>query len=386
MDRTENMTCIDNDSLVNGSCVQAAQTDEGAALIEFISLTKKFGNLLVLDDISGRINTGERVVVIGPSGGGKSTFLRCLNCLEDPTSGRIFFDGVDLADKNVNINLHRRKMGMVFQQFNLFNNLTVRKNITLAPVKIGKQDLRKAKITNAFTPLYNKWFEKCGAKYNASVDRKREKLEHEVEALKTELEPIVSEWEQTKTVTEVAGKSQVSYDSELTKKKLAVTARLEKAERKLSRTVHAEKRELVTPAFKDAKEIVAAANANAERLLERIGLLEKADVYPSTLSGGQKQRVAIARALAMNPKVMLFDEPTSALDPEMVGEVLDLIKQVADEGMTMVIVTHEMGFAREVGTRVLFMAEGKILEQNTPAEFFSAPQHPRLREFLAKVL
>ena len=162
--------------------------------------------------------------------------------------------------------------------------------------------------------------------------------------------------------------------------------RLEKAERKLSRTVHAEKRQLVTPAFKDAKEIVAAANANAERLLERIGLLEKADVYPSTLSGGQKQRVAIARALAMNPKVMLFDEPTSALDPEMVGEVLDLIKQVADEGMTMVIVTHEMGFAREVGTRVLFMAEGKILEQNTPAEFFSAPQHPRLREFLAKVL
>ena len=386
MDRTENMTCIDNDSRVNGSCVQAAQTDEGAALIEFISLTKKFGNLLVLDDISGRINTGERVVVIGPSGGGKSTFLRCLNCLEDPTSGRIFFDGVDLADKNVNINLHRRKMGMVFQQFNLFNNLTVRKNITLAPVKIGKQDLRKAKITNAFTPLYNKWFEKFGAKYNASVDRKREKLEHEVEALKTELEPIVSEWEQTKTVTEVAGKSQVSYDSELTKKKLAVTARLEKAERKLSRTVHAEKRELVAPAFKDAKEIVAAANATAERLLERIGLLEKADVYPSTLSGGQKQRVAIARALAMNPKVMLFDEPTSALDPEMVGEVLDLIKQVADEGMTMVIVTHEMGFAREVGTRVLFMAEGKILEQNTPAEFFSAPQHPRLREFLAKVL
>ena len=367
--------------LHNAECANS-----GNGIIEVVNLTKKFGDLLVLDDITETIHEGEKVVIVGPSGGGKSTFLRCLNVLEDPTSGQIFFEGVDLADISVNINEHRRKMGMVFQQFNLFNNLTVRKNITLAPVKIGKQDLRKAKITNAFTPLYNKWFEKFGAKYNASVDRKREKLEHEVEALKTELEPIVSEWEQTKTVTEVAGKSQVSYDSELTKKKLAVTARLEKAERKLSRTVHAEKRELVTPAFKDAKEIVAAANANAERLLERIGLLEKADVYPSTLSGGQKQRVAIARALAMNPKVMLFDEPTSALDPEMVGEVLDLIKQVADEGMTMVIVTHEMGFAREVGTRVLFMAEGKILEQNTPAEFFSAPQHPRLREFLAKVL
>ncbi len=359
---------------------------KGAPIIKVVNLTKKFGDLLVLDDITEAIYEGEKVVIVGPSGGGKSTFLRCLNVLEDPTSGQIFFEGVDLADLSVNINDHRRKMGMVFQQFNLFNNLTVRKNITLAPVKIGKQDLRKAKIANAFTPLYNKWFEKFGAKHNGSVDRKREKLEHEVEALKTELEPIVAEWEQTKTVAEVAGKSQVSYDSELTKKKLAVTARLEKAERKLSRTVHAEKRELVTPAFKDAKEIVAAANANAERLLERIGLLEKADVYPSTLSGGQKQRVAIARALAMNPKVMLFDEPTSALDPEMVGEVLDLIKQVADEGMTMVIVTHEMGFAREVGTRVLFMAEGKILEQNTPAEFFSAPQHPRLREFLAKVL
>lgn len=379
------MTDCDTAETVSAASVFDGQS-ERRPIIKVSNLTKKFGDLLVLDDITEAIYEGEKVVIVGPSGGGKSTFLRCLNVLEDPTSGQIFFEGVDLADLSVNINDHRRKMGMVFQQFNLFNNLTVRKNITLAPVKIGKQDLRKAKITNAFTPLYNKWFEKFGAKYNASVDKKREKLEREVEALKTELEPIVAEWEQTKTVVEVAGKSQVSYDSELTKKKLAVTARLEKAERKLSRTVHAEKRQLVTPAFKDAKEIVAAANANAERLLERIGLLEKADVYPSTLSGGQKQRVAIARALAMNPKVMLFDEPTSALDPEMVGEVLDLIKQVADEGMTMVIVTHEMGFAREVGTRVLFMAEGKILEQNTPAEFFSAPQHPRLREFLAKVL
>ena len=161
---------------------------------------------------------------------------------------------------------------------------------------------------------------------------------------------------------------------------------VKKAERKLARTVHAEEMKPVPLAFEDPKAIVAAANKRAEELLGRIGLLDKADVYPSTLSGGQKQRVAIARALAMNPKVMLFDEPTSALDPEMVGEVLDLIKQVADEGMTMVIVTHEMGFAREVGTRVLFMAEGKILEQNTPGEFFSSPQHPRLRDFLSKVL
>ena len=303
------MTDCDTAETVSAASVFDGQS-ERRPIIKVSNLTKKFGDLLVLDDITEAIYEGEKVVIVGPSGGGKSTFLRCLNVLEDPTSGQIFFEGVDLADISVNINEHRRKMGMVFQQFNLFNNLTVRKNITLAPVKIGKQDLRKAKITNAFTPLYNKWFEKFGAKYNASVDRKREKLEHEVEALKTELEPIVSEWEQTKTVTEVAGKSQVSYDSELTKKK-----------------VHAEKRELVTPAFKNAKEIVAAANATAERLLERIGLLEKADVYPSTLSGGQKQRVAIARALAMNPKVMLFDEPTSALDPEMVGEVLDLIKQ-----------------------------------------------------------
>ena len=275
---------------------------------------------------------------------------------------------------------------MVFQQFNLFNNLTVRKNITLAPVKIGKQTLRKAKRRNAFLPLYNKWFETFGEKYNARVDQKRKKLESEVERLKTELEPIVSEWEQTKQVTEAAGRSHVSYDPELTKRKLALATAIEKAERKLARTVHAEEMKPVPLAFEDSKAIVAAANERAEELLGRIGLLDKADVYPSTLSGGQKQRVAIARALAMNPKVMLFDEPTSALDPEMVGEVLDLIKQVADEGMTMVIVTHEMGFAREVGTRVLFMAEGKILEQNTPGEFFSSPQHPRLRDFLSKVL
>ena len=359
---------------------------EREPIIKVVNLTKKFGDLLVLDDITESIYEGEKVVIVGPSGGGKSTFLRCLNVLEDPTSGQVFFEGVDLADLSVNINEHRRRMGMVFQQFNLFNNLTVRKNITLAPVKIGKQTLRKAKRRNALLPLYNKWFETFGEKYNARVDQKRKKLESEVERLKTELEPVVSEWEQTKQVTEAAGRSHVSYDPELTKRKLALATAIEKAERKLARTVHAEEMKPVPLAFEDPKAIVAAANKRAEELLGRIGLLDKADVYPSTLSGGQKQRVAIARALAMNPKVMLFDEPTSALDPEMVGEVLDLIKQVADEGMTMVIVTHEMGFAREVGTRVLFMAEGKILEQNTPGEFFSSPQHPRLRDFLSKVL
>lgn len=360
--------------------------EERKAMIEIVNLTKKFGDLLVLDEISEKIYEGEKVVVIGPSGGGKSTFLRCLNVLEDPTSGQIFFEGVDLADTRVNINEHRQKMGMVFQQFNLFPNMTVKKNITLAPIKIGKENLRKATVHNTFVPLYNKWFAKFGDKYNALVDKKRETLKNKVETLKTELEPIVSDWEQTKVVEEIAGKSVVTYDKELTKKKQDVTAKLERAERKLSHTVHAEEKQLVELQYENVKAIKEAANANADRLLKRIGLEAKADAYPSTLSGGQKQRVAIVRALAMNPKVMLFDEPTSALDPEMVGEVLDLIKQVADEGMTMVIVTHEMGFAREVGTRILFMAEGKILEQNSPEEFFTNPQNPRLKEFLAKVL
>ena len=318
----------------------AEEVNDGGELVRYINLTKKFGDLLVLDDISGAINKGER----------------------------------------------GRKMGMVFQQFNLFNNLTVKKNITLAPVKIGIADLRKAKLHNAFVPLYNKLFDKFGAKYNEHIAKKREMLKQRVEQLKTELEPVVEAWEQTKTVEEVAGKSVVSYDPELTKKKLAIANKLEQTERALAHAVPAERRELIPLPAESAKAVREAAEENAMRLLRRIGLEDKADVYPSTLSGGQQQRVAIVRALAMNPKVMLFDEPTSALDPEMVGEVLDLIKQVADEGMTMVIVTHEMGFAREVGTRILFMAEGKVLEQAPPEEFFGNPQHPRLREFLAKVL
>lgn len=278
-----------------------------AAMIEVQHLTKKFGNLLVLDDISEKIYQGEKIAVIGPSGGGKSTFLRCLNMLEDPTDGYVFFDGENLCDLRVDINLKRRRMGMVFQQFNLFNNMTVLKNITLAPVHVAMHDLRAKKRENFFIKFKNIFRKKC------------------------DKQPI--------------------FPPQLTKKKIR----------------------------EDAEK-------NALRLLERIGLKDKAGVYPSTLSGGQKQRIAIVRALAMNPKVMLFDEPTSALDPEMVGEVLSLIKELATDGMTMVIVTHEMAFAREVSTRVLFMADGKIAEQGAPQQIFSDPQTARLKDFLSKVL
>lgn len=240
-------------------------------MIEVKNLQKAFGGHTVLSGITETIEKGEKVVVIGPSGSGKSTFLRCLNLLEQPTGGEIWFEGVNICDKSCDIDRLRQKMGMVFQQFNLFPHLTVRQNITLAPLKLG----------------------------------------------------------------------------------------------------------LMTP---------EQANQTAERLLTRIGLLEKADTYPSRLSGGQQQRIAIVRALAMNPDVMLFDEPTSALDPEMVGEVLELMKQLAIEGMTMVVVTHEMGFAREVATRVMFMDEGNIIEQNAPNAFFDHPEHPRLKDFLSKIL
>ena len=263
-------------------------------MIDVIDLKKNFGDNEVLKGINMTINKGDIVVVIGPSGSGKSTFLRCLNCMEDPTSGKIIFEGVDIADPKVDINIHRRKMGMVFQHFNLFNNKTVIENIMLSPVLCAKKDRRKAVVHNMFH---------------------KDKL-----------------------------------------------------------PVH------------PVKEIKKEAEENAHKLLERIGLEAKADVYPSTLSGGQKQRVAIVRSLAMNPEVILFDEPTSALDPEMVGEVLDLMKQLAREGMTMVVVTHEMGFAREVGTKLVFMDEGKIVEENTPEKFFADPQSPRAKDFLSKVL
>ena len=234
-------------------------------------LSKSFGNNLVLDDISETIQEGEKVVIIGPSGSGKSTFLRCLNLLEEPTAGTITFDGTVITDPKVDIDAVRRQMGMVFQHFNLFPNMTIRRNITLAPVR-----------------------------------------------------------------TKLMGQEE--------------------------------------------------ADEEAVRLLRRVNLEDKADAYPSQLSGGQKQRIAIVRALAMRPKLMLFDEPTSALDPEMVGEVLEVMKELADEGMTMVVVTHEMGFAREVGTRVLFMDGGHILEQNEPQAFFASPREARTKEFLSKVL
>lgn len=362
------------------------QDTKATPIIKVEKLTKKFGSLLVLDEIDVDIKEGEKVVVIGPSGGGKSTFLRCLNCLEDPTAGKIYFEGTDLADTKVNINIQRQKMGMVFQQFNLFNNMTVKKNIMLAPIKVGKSRLFKGTLYNKFLPLYNSFYKKFGAKINEGIVKKSDKLISKVKVLKEELAPIESAWLETEKKEEIAGKVFTTYDPKLTKEKLKLVAKIEKTERKLSHTILWDEKEPKEIALKSFKEIKETASKRADELLARIGLLEKADVYPSTLSGGQKQRVAIARALAMDPKVLLFDEPTSALDPEMVGEVLDLIKQVAEEGMTMVIVTHEMGFAREVGNRILFMAEGKILEQGPPDEFFTNPQHPRLKDFLSKVL
>ena len=355
-------------------------------VIEVKNLTKKFGDLLVLDDISEKIEEGEIVAIIGPSGGGKSTFLRCLNVLEDPTSGQIFFDGNDLTDLKIDINVCRRDMGMVFQQFNLFNNLTVLKNITLAPINVNSQKLRKAKLNNKIMPYYNKYLEKNGEKIRKKIDKKLEKNKEYVEKKRTELAPVEKEWELTKKTVENAGKTFVSYDKKLTKKKLSIVKKIEKAERVIDRTAYPAPKTEITLPYSTKKEIKADAEKNAYALLKRIGLEEKANVYPSTLSGGQKQRIAIARALAMNPKVMLFDEPTSALDPEMVGEVLDLIKEIAASGMTMVIVTHEMGFAKEVATRVLFMSEGKIAEQGPPEKIFSSPENKRLQEFLSKVL
>ncbi len=277
------------------------------ALLEVQHLSKTYGKVKVLDDINEKIYQGEKIAIIGPSGSGKSTFLRCLNVLEDPTDGYVFFDGYNLCDLRVDINVQRRRMGMVFQNFNLFNNMTVLKNIVFAPVHVQLQELRKLKRLNLKIKL-------------ANIFKKQD--------CKAPLMPVET------------NKAKIKSDAE----------------------------------------------ENAMRLLKRIGLEEKACVYPSTLSGGQRQRIAIIRALAMNPKVMLFDEPTSALDPEMVGEVLSLIKGLADEGMTMVIVTHEMGFAREIATRVLFMDGGNVLEQGAPEKIFTNPENERLKDFLSKVL
>ena len=274
-------------------------------MIDVINLKKNFGEHEVLKGIDITINKGDIVAVLGPSGSGKSTFLRCLNCMEDPTSGSIIFNGVDIADMKVDINVHRRHMGMVFQHFNLFANKTVIQNIMLAPVYLKCKDLKQQKRNNFVRKIKNVFSKN-----------------------KQELDPI--------TTTKAAIKEE--------------------------------------------------ARIQAMDLLKRIGMEDKADVYPSTLSGGQKQRIAIVRSLAMNPDVILFDEPTSALDPEMVGEVLDLMKALAKEGMTMIIVTHEMGFAKEVANRILFMDEGVILESGSPAEFFEHPKTDRAKEFLSKVL
>ena len=355
-------------------------------LIEVKYLTKKFGELLVLNEISTDIYEGERVVIIGPSGGGKSTFLRCLNVLEDPTSGEIIFDGDDLTDLKIDINVCRQKMGMVFQQFNLFNNLTVLQNIMLAPVTVGKKRLKQAKWNNRILPYYNKFLEKFGAKLNARVDKKIARNKAIIEKYNAMLAPVEAEWTKTKRTVEKAGKVFVTYDKKLTQKKLKIVTKIENAERVIDRAKYPQPKTPMELPFPDVKAIKAAAEEKAMTLLKRIGLAEKANVYPSTLSGGQKQRIAIVRALAMQPKVMLFDEPTSALDPEMVGEVLDLIKTIADSGMTMIIVTHEMGFAKEVASRVCFIDGGKIKEEGTPDEFFNHPKDPRLQEFLSKVL
>ncbi len=275
-------------------------------MIDVINLRKSFGDMEVLKGINITINKGDIVAVIGPSGSGKSTFLRCLNCMEDPSGGSIVFKGVDIADMSVDINVHRRHMGMVFQHFNLFNNKTVLQNIMMAPVYLRCQDLKKAKRKNSMTRFGNLF--RGGSK--------------------KELLPITQTSEQIKS----------------------------------------EVRE------------------QAMSLLQRIGLQDKAEVYPSTLSGGQKQRIASVRSRALEPDVILFAEPTSALDPEMVGEVLELMKQLARDGMTMVVVTHEMGFAREVANRVVFMDEGQIKEEGCPEEFFGNPKEPRLKDFLSKIL
>ena len=251
-------------------------------MIEINNLHKQYDGKDVLCGITTTIHEGEQVAIIGPSGSGKSTFIRCINCLEDADDGEIMFEGVNIADFSVDINIHRQNMGMVFQHFNLFNNKTVLENITLAPIHIHGKKMKKEGMSK--------------------------------------------------------------------------------------------------------KEIIAHFNDKAMALLKRIGLEDKANAYPATLSGGQKQRIAIVRALAMEPKVILFDEPTSALDPEMVGEVLDLMRELAKEKFTMVIVTHEMGFAKEVASRVIFMNEGNIAADGTPDEIFNNPTHPRLKEFLSKIL
>ena len=313
-------------------------------MISVKNLKKNFGDLEVLKGITCEFQKGEKVAVIGPSGSGKSTFLRCLNLLETPTGGEVWLDGKLLTDVDASlhpeltdkagikkfraqnqlcIDVARKQMGMVFQHFNLFNNLTILNNITLAPVTAAKLQRKRTKKLNA--------------------------LKEKFESAKTEAE----KQKQSEKAVKKYGIDLTTYE--------------------------------IAPVLSDS-EIKRNAVDKAIKLLERIGLSDKADVYPHTLSGGQKQRIAIIRALAMEPEVLLFDEPTSALDIEMVQEVLSLIKELADEGMTMIVVTHEMRFAREVSTRVLFMDDGKIVADGAPTEIFDEPENARLKEFLSKVI
>ena len=345
-------------------------------VIEIVDLVKNIGDAELLKGVNLTIGAGEKIAVIGPSGCGKSTFLRCINCMEDPTSGHILFEGADLADMKVDINVHRRHIGMVFQQFNLFNNKTILDNITIAPIHAGMQERRRQKRAHAKAVFLNLFRRK---------DVQVPEITLNEEAVNAAYEQLK---EQKKAVRESGRKGGQGAVSEITldeEKILSEWKELKKQKRARRRMLRRKKLD-VPEVTLDKKEIRASAESYARELLEKIGLTDKADVYPSTLSGGQKQRIAIVRALAMRPKVMLFDEPTSALDPEMVGEVLELIRRVADEGMTMVIVTHEMGFAREVATRVLFMDGGVIAEEAPPEEFFNHPKSERLREFLSKVL
>ena len=355
-------------------------------LIDVKNLTKSFGDLLVLDNITETINEGEKVVIIGPSGSGKSTFLRCLNVLEDPTFGHIYFDGVDLADLKVDINEHRQKMGMVFQQFNLFNNMNVLDNITLAPILINKKKLKKQKLQKIFFPIQNSIAKFLQKNFSAKIDKKKTEIQTKIDNINNELSSIEEQWLATKQIVQIEGKDYATYDHVLTKQVIKLNQKKNKLESNKSSIGEIKTREVMELPFSSKKEIVENAKADALDLLKKVGLSDKAEAFPSSLSGGQKQRAAIARALAMKPRVMLFDEPTSALDPEMVGEVLELMKKLAETGMTMVIVTHEIGFAKEVGTRILFMAQGGILEQGTPDEVFNHPQNPRLKDFLSKVL
>ena len=360
--------------------------DNKTPIIEVKHLTKNFGALQVLNDINETIYEGDIDVIIGPSGGGKSTFLRCLNVLEDPTSGQIVFLGKDLTDLKIDINYCRRNIGMVFQQFNLFENLTVLDNIMLAPIIVGNYKLKEAKKNNKKMDKFNSYLNANKDKIYAKIDAEKARNQAIINETKPMLLEVEEKWEKTKSTIERKGKQFITYDKDLTNQKIKLTTIIENAERKIDRLVYPKPLEYIECPFNTKKEIKEAAHDKAIELLKRIGLEDKADKYPSTLSGGQKQRIAIVRALAMNPKVMLFDEPTSALDPEMVGEVLQLIKDIASTGMTMVIVTHEMGFAKEVGTRVMFMDQGVIAEQGTPNEIFNNPKSERLKEFLSKVL